>query len=82
MTDTFVAVDQLIWTIHRRHDSFFAMSKGGAVDPSEWGTSEINRKAKFYAITKRGLKPLALETENWERISGAIGRVTIIADRG
>jgi PadR family transcriptional regulator, regulatory protein PadR len=49
---------------------------------SEWGTSENNRKAKFYSITKRGLKPLALETENWERISGAIGRVLRIAERG
>ena len=49
---------------------------------SEWGTSENNRKAKFYSITKRGLKQLALETENWERISGVIGRVLRIAERG
>jgi PadR family transcriptional regulator, regulatory protein PadR len=42
---------------------------------SEWGTSENNRKARFYSITKQGLKQLALETENWERISGVIGRV-------
>lgn len=42
---------------------------------SEWGTSENNRKAKFYSITKRGLKQLAIETENWERISSVIGRV-------
>lgn len=42
---------------------------------SEWGTSENNRKAKFYSITKRGLKQLAIETQNWERISGVIGRV-------
>ena len=42
---------------------------------SAWGASENNRKAKFYSITKRGLKQLALETENWQRISGVIGRV-------
>ena len=42
---------------------------------SEWGTSENNRKARFYSISKRGLKQLTLETENWERISGVIGRV-------
>lgn len=42
---------------------------------STWGASENNRKAKFYSITKRGLKQLALETENWQRISGVIGRV-------
>src|SRR6185295_16109077 len=42
---------------------------------SAWGASENNRKAKFYSITKSGVKQLAKETENWERISGVIGRV-------
>jgi transcriptional regulator len=42
---------------------------------SEWGTSENNRKARFYSITKQGRKQLAVETENWERIAGVIGRV-------
>jgi PadR family transcriptional regulator PadR len=42
---------------------------------AEWGTSENNRKAKFYSITERGQKQLELETENWERISGVIARV-------
>jgi len=40
-----------------------------------WGTSEHNRKAKFYSITKRGEKQLQVEAENWERISDVIGRV-------
>ena len=42
---------------------------------AEWGTSENNRKAKFYSITRRGEKQLEVETENWERISGVIRRV-------
>jgi len=42
---------------------------------SEWGVSENNRRARFYSITRRGLKQLAIETENWERISGVISRV-------
>ena len=42
---------------------------------SDWGTSENNRKAKFYSITKAGLKQLVRETADWERISGVIGRV-------
>ena len=42
---------------------------------SDWGTSENNRKAKFYSITKRGVKQLTRETEDWQRISGVIGRV-------
>src|ERR1700728_2355415 len=40
-----------------------------------WGTSDNNRKAKFYSITPAGSKQLALETAEWERISGVIGRV-------
>jgi PadR family transcriptional regulator len=42
---------------------------------AEWGVSENNRKARFYSITRAGLKQLAIETENWERISGVIARV-------
>ena len=42
---------------------------------AEWGTSENNRKAKFYAITKAGREQLAAETENWARIAAVIGRV-------
>ncbi len=41
----------------------------------KWGTSDNNRKAKFYSVTKAGQKQLIVETENWERISGVIGRV-------
>jgi PadR family transcriptional regulator PadR len=42
---------------------------------SEWGVSENKRRARFYSITRRGKKRLTVETENWERISGIIGRV-------
>ena len=42
---------------------------------AEWGTSENNRRAKFYAVTRRGQKHLEIETENWKRISGVIRRV-------
>ena len=49
---------------------------------SKWGTSENNRKAKFYSITRLGMKQLALETENWERIAGVIGRVLRLERQG
>jgi PadR family transcriptional regulator PadR len=49
---------------------------------SKWGASENNRKARFYSITRLGLKQLALETENWERISGVIGRVLRLERQG
>jgi transcriptional regulator len=56
------------------YTSLVRLQQQGWID-SEWGTSENNRKSRFYSITRRGLKQLAVETENWERISGVIGRV-------
>jgi len=47
-----------------------------------WGTSDNNRKAKFYSITKTGRKQLHTEAQNWERISTVIGRVLGLAERG
>jgi transcriptional regulator len=49
---------------------------------SEWGISENNRRARFYSITKRGLKQLVVETENWERIAGVISRVLALEVKG
>jgi transcriptional regulator len=48
---------------------------------ASWGTSDNNRKAKYYAITRAGRKQLAAETENWERIAGVIGRLLRLAER-
>jgi transcriptional regulator len=42
---------------------------------SAWGTSENNRKARFYTISKRGRKQLQAETANWERVAGVMARV-------
>jgi PadR family transcriptional regulator PadR len=39
------------------------------------GTSENNRRAKYYRLTARGRKQLDLETGKWERLAGAIARV-------
>jgi PadR family transcriptional regulator, regulatory protein PadR len=42
---------------------------------AEWGTSDNNRRAKYYALTAAGRKRLAEETEYWRRMSGAVARV-------
>jgi len=42
---------------------------------SEWGTSDNNRKARFYHLTNAGRRQLAAETRNWERISGVMARL-------
>jgi len=41
---------------------------------SKWGTSENNRRARFYAITAAGRKQLEKETRNWERAAEIIAR--------
>jgi PadR family transcriptional regulator PadR len=41
---------------------------------SEWGTSETNRRAKFYSLSRTGRRQIEHETENWERIAATIAR--------
>jgi len=42
---------------------------------AEWGTSDNNRKARFYQLTKTGKKQLVNETQQWRRLAKAIGRI-------
>jgi transcriptional regulator len=42
---------------------------------AKWGTSENNRRAKYYRLTAAGRKQLVAETTKWERLAAAIGRV-------
>lgn len=48
----------------------------------KWGTSEANRRAKFYAITSAGRKQLAAQRSYWDRLAAVIGRVLAPASRG
>ncbi len=49
---------------------------------AKWGISDNNRKAKFYSITKAGLKQLARHTAYWQRLSGVMGRVLAMDSEG
>jgi PadR family transcriptional regulator, regulatory protein PadR len=42
---------------------------------AEWGTSDNNRKARFYSLTRAGRKALVAETTQWRRLAAAIGRI-------
>ena len=42
---------------------------------AEWGTSENNRKAKYYRLTALGRKQLGAETESWRRFVGAVEQI-------
>jgi len=48
--------------------------KRGWID-FEVGTSENNRRAKFYRLTAAGRRRLAVETSKWDRLAGAIARI-------
>jgi len=41
---------------------------------SEWGSSENNRRARFYRLTRRGRKELKVETRGWEQTAAIMGR--------
>jgi transcriptional regulator len=49
---------------------------------AEWRTSENNRRARYYAITREGQKQLQTEIADWERTSGAVNRVLRYALQG
>ncbi len=42
---------------------------------AEWGTSDNNRRARFYRLTKAGRKQLTAETRQWKRLTSAISRI-------
>ena len=50
--------------LHRLEDAGFV--------EAEWGTSENNRRAKYYRLTARGKKQLEIETDNWSRFAQAV----------
>jgi len=50
------------------------LEEQGWID-SSWKTSENNRQAKYYELTRRGRKQLAEEKDNWLRLSAAVGRI-------
>lgn len=57
--------------LHRLEDNGFVSS--------EWGTSENNRRAKYYKLTARGRKQLETETQSWERFTEAVSLVLRLA---
>lgn len=56
------------------YTSLMRLLQQGRISAS-WGTSENNRRARFYAITRSGRKQLAAECEKWDRLTGVIARL-------
>jgi PadR family transcriptional regulator PadR len=49
---------------------------------AEWGISDNNRKAKFYAITRRGRSQLTADAAYWQRLANVMGRVLAMSPEG
>jgi len=56
------------------YTSLMRLQRRGLISAT-WGTSENNRRAKYYAITRSGRRQLTAETKNWERMAGVITRL-------
>ena len=61
------------------YPALYRMERKGWIE-AEWGVSENNRRAKFYALTKAGRKQLAAEQATWERLTSAVSQVLAKAD--
>jgi PadR family transcriptional regulator PadR len=55
------------------YPALYRLEHQGLID-SEWGTSENNRRAKFYRLTAAGRKRLGRETAQWNRLADAIAQ--------
>ncbi|HEX9799929.1 MAG TPA: PadR family transcriptional regulator [Thermoanaerobaculia bacterium] len=64
----------LVVTQGSLYPALYRLEEQGLIE-AEWGSSENNRRAKYYRLTRAGRKRLANETENWERLSAAVARV-------
>lgn len=69
-----VSGDQVILNQGTIYTSLVRLQQRGWIR-SRWGTSENNRRARYYGITRAGEKQLIAQTEYWERLAAVMGRV-------
>jgi transcriptional regulator len=49
---------------------------------AEWGLSDSNRKAKFYALTRAGKRQMKTDRSEWERLTAVMGRILAASSEG
>lgn len=69
-----ISGDEVLLNQGTIYASLVRLQQRGWID-AEWGKSETNRKAKFYAITAAGRKALATQTAEWNRLRDVMERV-------
>ena len=60
------------------YPALYRLERRGLID-AEWGTSELGRKARFYRLTPKGRRQLAVETEAWAKFAAGVSRVLLPA---
>jgi transcriptional regulator len=61
------------------YPALYRLEKQGLLS-SEWGTSDNNRRARFYSLTVAGHRHLTVERANWERMSRAVNLILRLAE--
>src|SRR5262249_33917704 len=69
-----VSEDALYLNQGTLYPALLRLEQGGWM-ASEWGTSENNRRARYYSLTRSGRKQLVEETKGWERMSAIMARL-------
>src|SRR5215469_8855850 len=63
------------------YPALYRLEQKGMIE-SEWGTSDNNRQAKFYSLTKKGRREMDAEAASWTRLSAAVTRVLKAMEQG
>ena len=63
------------------YPALYRMEEQGLIE-SEWGVTENNRRAKFYALTRKGRAVADAELDSWRRLSKAVTRVLRALEQG
>jgi PadR family transcriptional regulator, regulatory protein PadR len=74
-----VSGDQVLLNQGTIYASLVRLQQRGWISAA-WGTSDNNRKAKFYSITKKGRKQLAENAVYWQRLASVMGRVLALEE--
>ena len=56
------------------YPALYRLERAGWIE-AEWGASDTHRRVRFYRLTRAGRKRLEQETENWHRLTAAVGRI-------
>jgi PadR family transcriptional regulator, regulatory protein PadR len=76
-----VSGDEILLNQGTIYASLVRLQQRGWID-AEWGTSENNRKAKYYSITRSGRKQLADDAAHWHRLARVMGRLLTAGNEG